>query len=330
MGPSRAQRPGRCTRTTRRLLPAALWLAALTAGGFLLLSACSPPAPTGPTVFVNPTYLDTPDCTGVEVSADPCDASYEAPTFPDLPCPTRAEVEEIQRDFKVYVNSDVSAGVLSCHARDGSVDLTIVQENIYQSLLFFRRVRFDRPLPWTSRSIYDWARNAVGNGIYIESKGNSHAALNSHAIHLAITSYTWLRRSIDDVFYGAILHEGRHAEGLPHTCGLTAEYGNTRDMSVPEMGAFGVQYLLDYWVGHHSEEPADFKQFALRRASRLRQGGGAFCCECGGLRRASAAAATTAALFQRPGRTTLTGGRTPRQCHASPSQISSGLQRLNR
>ncbi len=303
---SGSSRRGGCTRTTRTIPRAVFILAALGAGGLLLLSACGPTAPTtgpSPIPFPNPEYIDEPDCTDVQVSSDPCDGSYASPPpLPDLPCPTPAEVAEIRRDFQIRVDSDVSAGHLACRAIDGSVDLTVVQENIYQALLFFRRVRFDRPLPWTPLSIYDWARNATSNGIVIESSGNSHAALGGRQIHLAVTGYTWLRRSLDAIGYGIILHEGRHAEARawPHTCGLTAEYGNVRDRSVPEMGAFGVQYLFDYWVGSYSDESADFKQFALRRASQLRQGGGAFCCECGGLRRTTGAPLAAAGRPQMP------------------------------
>ena len=305
MVPSGSRCPGEYSRTRRHLLPAAALLAALGAGALVLLSACS--SPTAPTA-VNPAYIDTTDCSGVPVSPDPCDASYVAPTFPALPCPTRAEVEELQSDFRVTASSDVSAGVLSCRSKDGSVDLTIVQETIYQSLLFLRRLRFDRPLPWTNLSVYDWARNAVSGGIVIESAGNSYAYLGQHTIHLAFTSYGWLlQRSFDTVPYGAILHEGRHAEGpWPHTCGKTAEYGYVRDKSIPEMGAYGVQYLLDYWIGNYSDEPADIKQLALRRASLLRQEGGAFCCECGGLRRASPGSLIRSGLFQQPGQVAST------------------------
>jgi hypothetical protein len=161
--------------------------------GQVLLPACFTTTPT------QPTYAPT-DCTGVTASADPCDTStamLPVPDFPELPCPTRAEVDEIQRQVPVAVGSDVSAGVLACRERDGSVDLTVVENNMYQSLLFLRRMRFDRPLPWTNKPIFDWVRQTIPLGIVIESSGNSHSCLSCRGpIHVVYSSYRSLRPTV--------------------------------------------------------------------------------------------------------------------------------------
>ena len=144
MGPVRQPGSAAPSRTAPGSWLVALGVAVLGALGLALLPSCSSPTSPSRPFFVNPQIIDETDCTGVPVTSDPCDTS-PPPTwnFPDLPCPTRAEVEEINREIPVKVNSDVSAGVLACRARDGSVDLTVVQNNIYQSLLFLRRVRID-------------------------------------------------------------------------------------------------------------------------------------------------------------------------------------------
>ncbi|MGB7539536.1 MAG: hypothetical protein WBM17_13435 [Anaerolineales bacterium] len=43
-----------------------------------------------------------------------------------------------------------------------------------------------------------------------------------------------------------MIHEARHSQGIYHTCG-------TRDQTVAEMGAFGVQYWTYVWLAYHSD-----------------------------------------------------------------------------
>jgi hypothetical protein len=244
------------------------------------------------------------DCTGVTPSSDTCDTStalLPVPDLPGLPCPTREEIDEIRRDIPVQVNGDVSAGVLACRERDGSVDLTVVENNVYQSLLFLRRMRFDRPLPWTDKPVYDWVRQTIRNGIVIESSGDSHSCLGCMGpIHVVYTSYNWLRPTVYYLVATLIVHEAQHAAGKPHTCGYNAAYGMTvHDKSVAEMGSFGVQYFLAYWLGHYSDEAPAVREYYAKDAARL-LGGSSFCCECGG-RKSAQTVSGMASLFARTG-----------------------------
>jgi hypothetical protein len=233
-----------------------------------------------------PTEPAGTECVGVKLSTDMCDSSGPFPTgsnLPDLPCPTRSEIDEIRRDIPVSVVIDVSAGVLTCRERDGSVDLTVVENNIYQSLIFLRRMRFDRPVPWTSLPVYDWVRETIPLGIVIESSGSSHSCLRCQGpIHVVYSSYDQLRPTIHHLVSSLIVHESRHAEGWPHTCGPSSGpfHPFEQDKSVAELGAFGVQYLLRYWLGHYSNESEEVREYFRRRAA-LTLGGSAFCCECG-------------------------------------------------
>lgn len=255
----------------------------------MLVQACGTPTNPGP--FGSTIDLTT-DCSGVRTSADPCDSSttrLEPADLPELPCPTPAEIELVRQEVPVWINNDVSRGVLVCREQDGSADLTAVENNVYQSLLFLRRMRFDRPVPWTAGTVYDWVRRTIPAGIVVESSGNSYSCLGcSGPIHVAYSSQSLLGPTVDRLIVTLIVHEARHADGWPHTCGRDTSYFNAfvRDRSVAEMGGFGVQYLLAYWLGHYSDEAPAVRDYYRKYAAQL-LGRGSFCCECGVQRRAA-------------------------------------------
>jgi hypothetical protein len=225
------------------------------------------------------------DCSGATTSPNPCDTStarLPVPDSPELACPTPEEVQAIRADLPVRINGDVSAGVLACREQEGSVDLTVVENNVYQSLLFLRRMRFDRPLPWTTLPVYDWVRATIPNGIVIESSGVSRSCLGcSGPIYVVFSFYDTLRPTVYHLIHTLIVHEARHAEGLRHTCGYSEQYHTaTRDRTVAEMGGFGAHYSLEYWLANYSSEAPEVRDFYAKHAAHL-LGGGSFCCECG-------------------------------------------------
>jgi hypothetical protein len=256
-----------------RPLTCAALLAATVA--FASLPGCG-----GPTL---PTAAET-DCTGVTTSANTCETStapQPMPDFPELACPTPAEIDELRREIPVVVIGDVSAGVLACRASEGSVDLTVVQNNVYQSLLFLKRLTFDRPLPWTDRSAYDWLRSVIPDGIVVDSFGLSHSCLNCLGpIHVVYSAYDHLRPTIGHLIVNLLVHEARHAQGFNHTCGFSATArAFTRDKSLAELGGYGVHYSLSYWIANYSSQPPAVREYHGTHAARL-LGGGVFCCEC--------------------------------------------------
>lgn len=261
-----------------------------TAAGFILLQACggSPVAPNKDT---------EPGCSGVQLSTEACDGQYNEgefwPDFDALPCPPRVDIEEVQREIPLTIKSDASAGKLACREEEGSANLTLAQFEIYQALLFLRRLRFDAPLPWTEQTVYQWLRSTIPAGIVLDSTGNSHSCLNCAGpvtIVLADGHWSPFNRSISGMPYEGIVHEARHADGWDHTCKYNTSGRFIRDRTVSEMGAFGVQYFLNLWLDLHSTEPEPFRKYSRRRAAELRTG---FCCECGNARVMS--------LIQRPG-----------------------------
>jgi hypothetical protein len=250
----------------------AVAIAALTTSGMLLMSACgsSPTEPTG--------------CAGGQLNTERCDTGYTVHDLPTLtdspPCPTRAEIESVSRDIPVTVRYDVTAGAFECREEDGSLDLTWTQKRTYQALLYLRGLRFDAPLPWTDKTVYDWLRVTIPNGIVIDSTGNSNSCLRC-AGPINIVLLTASQRvqdqsaSVSDTPYTVIVHEARHAEGWRHTCD-----NGTHDRSVAEMGASGVGYWLLRWIAVHSEEPALVREKAAGSAKLVLQN--SFCCECQG------------------------------------------------
>jgi hypothetical protein len=241
----------------------------------VVLGCKAPPSPTAPDIG------QESSCTGEQTTREPCDEVPTLPTFSQgLPCPSRRDVEEIQREIPVTVRSDLSAGTLTCREEDGSLNLSPAQFGVYTALLFLREIRFDEPLPWTSLPVYEWLRTAIPKGILIDSTGDSRSCVRCPGpVVLVYDGKAPLRSTFDYLPYSVIVHEARHAEGRLHTCGY--QTGNYRkDETIAEMGAFGVQYYLNYWIAHHSDEDQLVRLLANGDAINSRQGGGAFCCEC--------------------------------------------------
>lgn len=192
-----------------------------------------------------------------------------------LPCPSRAEVQQLQRDVPVTFDDDTASGGLVCQAAEGSVDLTYVRASFYQGLLFLSRLSFDRPLPWTSESVYGWLRS-LGLRIVV-SAGTSNPYYERGTAHFFYDPDKYASSSmimIDGTPFEGIVHEARHADGVRHTCN-----GGTSDERVDEMGSYGVQYYLLKWIADYSHESQDVRDYANYRAWVLRSGP-AFCAEC--------------------------------------------------
>jgi hypothetical protein len=68
-----------------------------------------------------------------------------------------------------------------------------------------------------------------------------------------------------------MVHEARHTFFEAHTC-------FSRDRRIDELGAFGVQYYLDLWLGSHSNLPQEYREYFQYRGETLRNS--AFCEEC--------------------------------------------------
>jgi uncharacterized repeat protein (TIGR01451 family) len=170
-------------------------------------------------------------------------------------CPSSAAVAAINADLEITFEGDPTAGSLVCHASDGSVDLTRFQERAYQALRVMKALRFSRSLPWTSQNLYDWFVASIDgirfradtvssfccdpvNVINILASSNSSALFTNRWI--AATDPVGLEGLL-----AVLVHEARHNNGKPHTCG-------SDDQTVGELGAWGAEYYLELWEALYS------------------------------------------------------------------------------
>jgi hypothetical protein len=251
-------------------------LAVLLAIGMALALACAASSPVKPDPY--------PPMPGLAS----CGPEPPDPPTGLAPCPSRAEIDQINRDVPITFAGDPWPDSRVCRAADGSADLTYVQAALYMELAFMRRVSFSKQLPWTDMSAYDWFRQTVA-GIVVEAKpgGGSYCCSPARVIHVVRDSSSpwgwnsnWLTN--DAAIPSGLIHEARHIEAGIHSCG-------SKDNTIAEMGTFGVQYYYLKWVADYSDEPDALKLQAAHMAWGLR--GSGFCNECS--RAASQSSRTT-------------------------------------
>jgi len=180
----------------------------------------------------------------------------------------------IRREIPITIVADPTAGTVGCRAADGSADLTVVEARLYLQLLYMRRLSFREPLPWTTKPLYQWFREAI-RGISVEvGTGNSYCLPQHKIIHLVFKpDYKASPPTLERVNPDGLIHEARHADGPLHTCELT------KDRTVAEMGAWGVQYSFLTLMATATDEPEAERWFFATEAYWLR-GPNSFCEEC--------------------------------------------------
>jgi hypothetical protein len=190
-------------------------------------------------------------------------------------CPAAAELASIA-DSNVIFDNTVSSLPLVCREADGSKDLTYPQLRVSWALIILKELRFDTPVPWTSKPLYDWVRETVNSVRIIVGSGNSNyqQAGNGVIMYVNASSTEALTWPTIQQFLGLLMHEVRHAESGGHLC------GGQWDNRVSDMGAFGVHNTFFTWIGEHSDPaviPVEYRPYAKFIACRQR--GTAFCME---------------------------------------------------
>ena len=66
--------------------------------------------------------------------------------------------------------------MLVCTGAAGSADLTLLQARAYQVFRVMMAMRFSRPLPWTSKPLYDWFTLTVRGVRFIPPKPGQAAS----------------------------------------------------------------------------------------------------------------------------------------------------------
>jgi hypothetical protein len=177
-------------------------------------------------------------------------------------CPSEQTLDEIDADFELVWQSDITAGTFVCSAAEGSRDLTKGEERLYQALIAARALEFDRPLPWTSLSLYEWLVESIDGIIVSDQFVNSFCCtagpsrpgkyLNLHFGENSATLATDLWSNLSGVglvnLLDLIVHEARHANGPIHTCP-----DNSSDRTLTELGAWGAVYEFHRSLAFHSD-----------------------------------------------------------------------------
>jgi concanavalin A-like lectin/glucanase superfamily protein len=173
-------------------------------------------------------------------------------------CPTAEQVSSIDKDLRLSFEADPTAGEpLACTSAQGSRDLTVFKKAIYNTLRLMKRLEFDQPLPWTKEPLYTWFVRNI-RGIRFRSDIANSACCDPARVLGIVTpnsrvpAFTsrWHEPALGggiNVRLGLFVHEARHAEGKPHTCG-------TRDNTLDELGAWGVNYYLLRWLAEHTDQ----------------------------------------------------------------------------
>jgi hypothetical protein len=152
--------------------------------------------------------------------------------------------------------ADPTKGSFVCTTAAGSANLTLLQRRVYQTLQVARRLTFSKPLPWTSKSLYDWLRGAIKAFRLRSDIDVSYCCDPANTINVRVANNAYFvltDKWIDPPIGGGLMdtlvlfvHESRHNEGFPHTCGAD-------DKTIAELGAWGVQYELLNWFADYAD-----------------------------------------------------------------------------
>jgi hypothetical protein len=241
---------------------------------FLLITACNLPQPpaipdvqfTGTLSFAAP---GTPSPTASRIAATlaiPTGRPAAKAAFSSIDeffahCPAPQEIAALLADITIVFEADPTVGTLACKESEGSLDLTPLQKRAYQSILVMKVIRFDTPLPWTKKDLYQWFIDTVEGVRYRPGLANSFCCEPANVINIQVNENSFILltdRWIDPQMGGGLMdtmalyvHEARHNEGYVHTC-------NCDDNTIAEMGSWGVQYYLFQWLAQHTD-PAFFR-----------------------------------------------------------------------
>jgi hypothetical protein len=204
------------------------------------------------------------DSTPPQTTPTPIVTPTPRPSIDDLiaECPTAAQVQAINSQLKLIFDADPTRNLpLACTAAAGSADLTLFKKRVYQSFVAMQQIPFDAPLPWTSRPLYQWLVSTI-RGVHFADTGGSwccepgslivvQTASNQatdNSCLMAGHTNRWIDPNYPcgmDAFIALVVHEARHNNGKPHTCG-------SNDNTIAEMGSWGVQYYFFRWLSEHT------------------------------------------------------------------------------
>jgi hypothetical protein len=191
-------------------------------------------------------------------------------------CPTAAQVSAINRDLRLDFDADpTSREPLACRSSEGSRDLSSLKRRVYNTLLLMQQIEFDQPLPWTKAPLYKWLTSAIRGIRFRDDVKNPFCCNPERVINLTAAPYSdrWVDPALGasvglHVLMPVIVHEARHADGHPHTCG-------TKDRTIEELGGWAAQYYLQRWLTEHTDQaffssgPRNYNERVRKRADEI-------------------------------------------------------------
>jgi len=161
-----------------------------------------------------------------------------------------------------------------CSEAGGSVDLDLFQLRGYQALLILRAMRFDEPLPWTDRTLFDWFVEEVDGVAFVSGGPGNESSFCCRQTRVIQMSGLGIR--IDDAStwidaqaaapQGLMQPEGRLHQGmqsilviLVHLARVSEAGGRKevcpepwQDRRPEDLGPWGVEYYFLTWLADHS------------------------------------------------------------------------------
>ena len=207
-------------------------------------------------------------------------------------CPSADDIRRIDRDLDLEFDHDPTKNLVEhperCTKSAGSRDLSVMQARVYRSLATLRRLTFQQRLPWTRDSAYQWLTRAVEGVRFRNDIANSSCCSPDGMINVKTPTQSVGGPGVSGVALGItapggrmptdfrmlasflqlLVHEARHRDGKPHTCG-------TRDQTLAEMGGYGAAWAFLRWTAEQSPPglvPSDAASELLRQAENLCRG----------------------------------------------------------
>jgi hypothetical protein len=182
-----------------------------------------------------------------------CDPTYESLGAIMGSCPLDCELSAIDRDFSIIFDEAAELPDYECvDGEDPSGDNN-PKLTFYQLLRTVAALEFNQPLPWTDLPLYEWLRNSI-TGFVITDSPQSYCCDTHGRIVLSVDDLSRPLPARWDSPHpgvglcdlaGLIVHEARHTEVGPHTCG-------ENDTTADELGAWGAQYYFYVWLAEHT------------------------------------------------------------------------------
>ena len=174
-------------------------------------------------------------------------------------CPSSSELALIRSRINITLAGDAANSPSVCPGQG----LREADRRIVQMLVAMDRMRFSKPLPWTTRaSLFEWlVYEANITGIVVGDTTTSYCCSPANTFHITYSPNSLLvltpRWGDPNISYLGLantalllVHEARHNQDKDHTCTLPGRAG-IDDATLSELGAWGVQYYLSVWLARY-------------------------------------------------------------------------------